>query len=60
MSCVVITGGIRHCGGGAPRSTINSFDGTPIDINVVLPPEPASGLDGNFPIVMEFHGYGGS
>lgn len=60
MSCVVVTGGIRHCGGTAPRTTIKSFDGTPIDINVVLPPEPASGPDGNFPIVMEFHGYGGS
>ena len=35
------------------------MDGVPIDVNVAFPPEPASGPDGNFPLVMMFHGYGG-
>jgi hypothetical protein len=32
----------------------------PIDVNVAFPPAPASGPDGSFPLVMMFHGYGGS
>lgn len=34
--------------------------GAPIDINVGFPPAPASGPDGDFPIVGVFHGWGGS
>ena len=40
-------------------STVASFDGTPIDVTVVLPPAPAEGADGDFPIMGVFHGYGG-
>src|SRR5205085_3022170 len=32
----------------------------PIDVNIGFPPVPASGPDGNFPIVGFFHGWGGS
>lgn len=41
-------------------TTVPSWDGTPIDVSVILPPVPANGQDGNFPVVGVFHGYGGS
>ena len=47
--------GERHCSG-----IFTTFDGAPIDVNVAFPPTPASGPDGNFPIVGVFHGWGGS
>src|SRR3954453_3840323 len=47
--------GERFCSG-----IFTSFDGAPIDINVGFPAAPASGPDGNFPIVGVFHGWGGS
>src|SRR4051795_3003123 len=47
--------GVRQCGG-----IVHSFDGAPIDVNVTLPAEPASGPDGNYPLLGIFHGWGGS
>ena len=38
------------------RSTVQSFDGVPIDVNVAF---PSTGGDGPYPLVMMFHGYGG-
>ena len=58
LSCTMQTGanaGERHCSG-----IFTTFDGAPIDINVGFPPAPASGPDGDFPIVGVFHGWGGS
>ncbi len=58
ITCTVQTGanaGQRHCSG-----IFTTFDGAPIDINVGFPPAPASGPDGNFPVVGQFHGWGGS
>jgi predicted acyl esterase len=58
ITCAVQGGadaGERWCSG-----TFTTFDGAPIDVNVGFPPEPASGDDGNFPIVGVFHGWGGS
>jgi predicted acyl esterase len=47
--------GVRLCGG--PTTT---WDGqTKIDVNVILPPEPASGPDGPYPVIGDFHGWGG-
>ncbi len=60
VDCDVQGAGIRHCGSTSPRSTVKTFDGVPIDVNAAFPPEPASGPDGNYPLVMIFHGYGGS
>lgn len=53
--------GQRHCTGPvAPNvSTVPSFDGTPIDVTVTLPPAPSGGTDGDYPVVGVFHGYGG-
>ncbi|MBA2522472.1 MAG: acetylxylan esterase [Solirubrobacterales bacterium] len=39
---------------------VGSFDGAPIDVKLLLPPAPAAGADGNFPLVMGFHGWGGT
>jgi predicted acyl esterase len=60
VSCTVLGDGVRFCGNESPRSTTKTFDGVPIDVNVAFPPAPASGRDGNYPLVMLFHGYGGS
>jgi predicted acyl esterase len=48
-------GNVRQCGG-----IVHTFDGAPIDVNVTLPPEPASGRDGDYPLLGIFHGWGGS
>ncbi len=63
IPCTVQTGandGIRFCT--APtRSTAPSFDGTPIDLNAMFPPEPVGGEpSGGWPMMMVFHGWGGS
>jgi Acetyl xylan esterase (AXE1) len=58
IPCSVQTGtsaGQRWCSG-----IFTTFDGAPIDINVAFPAAPASGPDGNFPIIGVFHGWGGS
>src|SRR5512144_2857269 len=58
VTCTVQGGadaGERHCSG-----IFTTFDGAPIDVNVGFPPAPASGPDGDFPIVGIFHGWGGS
>jgi predicted acyl esterase len=50
------SGNVRLCGG-----ETTTWDGqTKIDLNVVLPPEPASGDDGPYPLIGVFHGWGGS
>ena len=59
VACTVQGDGVRFCGSSSPRSTVDAFDGVPLDVNVAFPPEPASGPDGGFPLVMIFHGYGG-
>ena len=63
VSCSVVEDegpDFRFCGSTSPRSTVKTFDGVPIDVNAAFPAEPASGPDGNYPLVMIFHGYGGS
>ena len=67
IPCAVQGSGVRLCDqtiagnpGGTARSTIKTFDGVPIDVRVAFPPEPASGPDGPYPLIMLFHGYAGS
>jgi predicted acyl esterase len=58
VNCVAqpSAGNVRLCSG--PTAT---FDGvTKVDVNVILPPEPASGPDGPYPTIGAFHGWGGS
>jgi Acetyl xylan esterase (AXE1) len=60
VSCTTQSDGVRFCGNTSPRSTTKTFDGVPIDVNVAFPPAPPAGGDGPYPLVMLFHGYGGS
>src|SRR4029079_10542413 len=67
IPCATQGSGVRLCDqtiagnpGGPSRSTVASFDGVPIDVRVAFPPEPASGPDGPWPLIMMFHGYAGS
>ncbi len=60
VTCSVDGGdGVRECGNSSPRSTTPTWDGVPLDINVAFPPDPGAG-DGNFPLIMWGHGYGGA
>jgi dienelactone hydrolase len=66
VSCTVAGDGVRECGtdassdsGLGTRSTAPSWDGTPIDVKAAFPPVP-SGTDGNYPLIIVGHGYGGS
>jgi hypothetical protein len=63
VTCNVDTDGVRECGTGSSnndtvRSTSPTWDGTPIDVNIAFPPVPA-GSDGNYPLIIIGHGYGG-
>jgi predicted acyl esterase len=49
------SGNVRLCSG-----PTHSFDGTKIDVNVILPPEPATGADGPYPAIGFYHGWGGT
>lgn len=63
LACSEDTDGVRECGTGTSntttRSTVPTWDGVPIDVNVALPPAPDSGPDGDFPLIIWGHGYGG-
>jgi hypothetical protein len=59
ITCTTASDNVRECGSTAPRSTSPSWDGTPIDVNIAFPPDPGSG-DGNYPLIIVGHGYGGS
>jgi predicted acyl esterase len=58
ITCTVAGDGVRQCGT-TPRSTTPTFDGVPLDVNVAFPPDPGAG-DGNYPLIVWGHGYGGS
>jgi hypothetical protein len=59
VTCTVAPDQVRECGSTSPRSTAPSWDGTPIDVNIAFPPAPGSGTDGNYPLIIAGHGYGG-
>ena len=59
ISCQTQPSGLRYCTGST--STLQrSFDGAPVDVNVVLPAAPATGADGPYPLIGFFHGWGGA
>ena len=47
-------GNVRLCSG-----ETTTWDGTKIDLDVVLPPQPSGGEDGPYPVIGLFHGWGG-
>ena len=59
VACVPQADGSRFCGSSSPRSTVETFDGVPIDVNAPSRRPPLTGPDGNYPLIMIFHGYGG-
>jgi X-Pro dipeptidyl-peptidase (S15 family) len=59
VTCTVAADNVRECGSASPRSTSPTWDSTPIDVNIAFPPDPGSG-DGNYPLIIVGHGYGGS
>jgi hypothetical protein len=65
IPCIAQSDGVRVChgsdnGGGTSDLRLKSFDGVPLEIYVILPPAPTSGTDGNYPLVAQSHGWGGS
>jgi predicted acyl esterase len=65
VPCAVQSGGVRLCDETTfspprARSTVRSFDNVPIDVRVAFPPEPSSGPDGPYPVMLLFPGYGAS
>jgi len=58
IDCQAEADGTRFCGG--TDTLVPTWDGQQIDVNVALPPAPAAGPDGPYPLVMVFHGYGGT
>src|SRR5947209_1092604 len=63
LPCVTQSDGTRVCTGdsstpGSPDLRFQSFDGTPLKVIVTLPAAPASGKDGDYPLIVENHGWG--
>jgi hypothetical protein len=63
IPCVAQPDGVRLCTGddsgpGGTDLRFKSFDGTPLQVFVTLPPAPASGVDGKYPLIVENHGWG--
>lgn len=64
IPCTAQADGVRVCigtdgGGTGPDLRLKSFDGTALALDVILPPAPAGGADGHYPLVVQSHGYGG-
>ncbi len=65
IPCTTQGDGVRVChgtdgGGGAADRRIKSFDGTPLEAYVILPPAPSHGTDGHYPLIVQSHGWGGT
>ncbi|HEU0196893.1 MAG TPA: CocE/NonD family hydrolase, partial [Nevskiaceae bacterium] len=55
--------GVRVChgdeaGSAATDLRFKSFDGSALDVYVTLPPAPKTGIDGNYPLIVQNHGWG--
>jgi dienelactone hydrolase len=65
LTCTTV-GQQRQCGTDTSndttgvRSTAPSWDGTPIDVKVAFPADPSPATDGDYPLLIWGHGYGGS
>jgi hypothetical protein len=62
IPCVTQSDGVRVCHGtfsssGGPDLRLKSFDGTPLGLYVVLPPAPVTGTDGDYPLMIQSHGW---
>ncbi len=64
IPCTAQPDAVRVChgtdgGGAAADLRLQSFDGTPLEVWVILPPAPQSGTDGDYPLIVQSHGWGG-
>lgn len=63
VSCSAQSDGVRVCHGdynngpGGSDIRLKAFDGSPLEVWVMLPPTPASGTDGSYPLVVQSHGW---
>jgi dienelactone hydrolase len=65
IPCLAQSDGVRVChgsdnGSSGPDLRLKSFDGTPLEVYVILPPAPSSGADGPYPLIVQSHGWGSS
>ncbi len=66
IPCTTQGDGVRVCHGtynnglGGTDLRLKSFDGQPLEVYAILPPAPTSGTDGDYPLVVQSHGWGGS
>ncbi|HEY2653265.1 MAG TPA: CocE/NonD family hydrolase [Solirubrobacteraceae bacterium] len=65
IPCVTQADQVRVChgydnGSTGPDLRLKSFDGAPLEAYVILPPAPASGHDGPYPVIVQSHGWGSS
>ena len=65
IPCVVQAAGVRVCHGddgglSGPDLRLKSFDGAPLEVYVILPPAPSGRTDGDYPLVVQSHGWGGN
>ncbi len=58
VPCEQKADGLRFCQGSIEKR-VPTFDGIPLDANVTLPAAPAEGPDGDYPLIIQLHGYGG-
>jgi dienelactone hydrolase len=63
IPCAAEPDGVRVCHGDGmgPKgvdSRLKTFDGVVMELYVTLPPAPASGPDGAYPLVIQSHGWG--
>jgi X-Pro dipeptidyl-peptidase C-terminal non-catalytic domain/X-Pro dipeptidyl-peptidase (S15 family) len=65
IPCVAQSDGVRVCHGtynngpGGSDIRLKTFDGVPLEVYVELPPVPATGTDGSYPLVVQSHGWDG-
>ncbi|HET7051094.1 MAG TPA: CocE/NonD family hydrolase [Solirubrobacteraceae bacterium] len=63
IPCTAQSDGVRVChgtdnGGGSADLRLKAFDGSPLEVWIILPPAPGSGSDGHYPFVVQSHGWG--
>src|ERR1700750_153092 len=61
IPCTTQSDGVRVChgtdnGGGSADLRLKAFDGSPLEVWVILPPAPRSGSDGDYPLVVQIQG----
>src|SRR5262245_26322323 len=60
IPCTTLSDGVRSChgadgGGGSADLRLKSFDSSPLEVYVILPPAPSAGADGRYPLVVQSH-----